>query len=291
MNEKSKELSFRERIFISDLDGTLLNEEGEILDKNSDRLNKLISRGLQFTIATARNFDSAGQILKRLNLNLPAILFNGACLTEIPSGRNQVDPKALDRVVVDKILSVSLKSCIKPLLYIFNKNHFLFYQDPVNLATQIYLDSLGIGIDIKKVDENFLNRNDIVYGIQWLGTESELKFLYEDLKRHVNDKVSLYYSRDVSMPKYFWLQCSNKTSNKGARLGDLARALGVTLSDLVVFGDNVNDVSMFVKAGKSIAMGNATDEVKKFAGEVIGTNIDNAVIKYLEANWELNPKL
>ena len=69
MNEKSKELSFRERIFISDLDGTLLNEEGEILDKNSDRLNKLISRGLQFTIATARNFDSAGQILKRLNLN------------------------------------------------------------------------------------------------------------------------------------------------------------------------------------------------------------------------------
>ena len=48
---------------------------------------------------------------------------------------------------------------------------------------------------------------------------------------------------------------------------------------------------MFVKAGKSIAMGNATDEVKKFAGEVIGINIDNAVIKYLEANWELNPKL
>ena len=289
MNENSVKIPFRERVFVSDLDGTLLNAEGGISNKNVDRLNRLISDGLKFTIATARNFDSAGQILNRLQLNFPAILFNGACIADIPSGRNRFEPKAINRLIVDEILFHSKKFGAKPLLYVFNKKHFLFYQSPVNEGTHNYLDELGGAIEIKKVGKKFLNVDDIVYGMQWVGTDGELQDLYNDLNERLSEKVSLYYSRDVSMPKYFWLQCLNKDSNKGAGLDNLAEALGISLSDLVVFGDNVNDVPMFRKAGKSIAMGNAPEEVKGCAEEVIGSNIDNSVIKYLESNWELYP--
>jgi len=288
MNKNNEELPFRERVFVSDLDGTLLNAEGRISNENADRLNRLISNGLKFTIATARNFDSAGPILSRLQLNFPAILFNGACIAEVPSGRNWMGPKVIDQLVVDEMLSQSGEFGVKPLLYAFNEKHFLFFQYPINEGTQIYLNDLGGDIELKEFSGKFLDGDNIVYGMQWIGTNNELKDLYNSFNERVSENISLYYSRDVSMPKYFWLQCLNKDSNKGSGLDNLAQSLGITLSELVVFGDNVNDIPMFKKAGKSIAMGNAREEVKKYANEVIGSNIENSLINYLESNWELN---
>ena len=135
MNDKFSLLSFRDRVFVSDLNGTLLNAEGAILDKSADRLNRLFSNGLKFTIATARNYDSASKILKRLNLNLPAILFNGTCLIEFPSGINRTEPIGVDRMIIDEILFASKNFNVTPLLYGFNERHSLFYREPVNLGT------------------------------------------------------------------------------------------------------------------------------------------------------------
>ena len=64
-------------LFISDLDGTLLLPNGTFPEEFKYRLNKLISDGMRFTIATARNYDSAYPILKGLNLIFPVVLFNG----------------------------------------------------------------------------------------------------------------------------------------------------------------------------------------------------------------------
>ena len=57
-------------LFVSDLDGTLLDREGQLSNDSVKRLNKLIDKGLNFTIATARNYDSAYPLLKGLNINV-----------------------------------------------------------------------------------------------------------------------------------------------------------------------------------------------------------------------------
>ena len=73
-------------LYISDLDGTLLLPDSSFPDNYKKRLNRLIDMGLRFTIATARNYDSAYPILKDINLNLPVILFNGVYLADFSSG-------------------------------------------------------------------------------------------------------------------------------------------------------------------------------------------------------------
>ena len=73
---KIEKLNPKEFLFISDLDGTLLEPEGKFPQDSIDRLNRLIDIGLNFSIATARNHDSAYQILNKLNIKLPVILFN-----------------------------------------------------------------------------------------------------------------------------------------------------------------------------------------------------------------------
>ena len=67
-------------LYVSDLDGTLLDGDGQLPEDSVKRINRLIDKGLNFTIATARNYDSAYPLLKGLNLKHPVILFNGVYL-------------------------------------------------------------------------------------------------------------------------------------------------------------------------------------------------------------------
>ena len=78
----------RELLYVSDLDGTLLDGNGRLSKESAKRLNRLIDKGLNLTIATARNYDSAYPLLRELNLKHPIILFNGVYLTELHTGKN-----------------------------------------------------------------------------------------------------------------------------------------------------------------------------------------------------------
>ena len=92
MNSSSLEMVSRtdpcELLYVSDLDGTLLDSDGQLPEDSIQRLNRLIDKGLNFTIATARNYDSAYPLLRGLNLKHPVILFNGVYLTELHTGVN-----------------------------------------------------------------------------------------------------------------------------------------------------------------------------------------------------------
>ena len=107
-------------LYISDLDGTLLKPEGHFPKKAADRLNRLIDKGLKFSIATARNHAAAYPPLQNLNLKLPVILFNGFYLTEFHSGRNILLSKSIPRHVVEDLLNLAGSMNIDP--FIFNSD-------------------------------------------------------------------------------------------------------------------------------------------------------------------------
>ncbi|MBP0980277.1 MAG: HAD family phosphatase, partial [Oscillospiraceae bacterium] len=65
-------------LYISDLDGTLLNSDAQISQYTADTLNSLIEKGLLFSYATARSYITAGRITKDITARFPLILYNGA---------------------------------------------------------------------------------------------------------------------------------------------------------------------------------------------------------------------
>ena len=94
-------------LFISDLDGTLLNGNAEVTEFTRDTLNRLMAKGLNFTAATARTLASAGKILSGLDLKLPVILMNGVLIYDMAE-KKYVKINSLSRELCGLIIGLSL---------------------------------------------------------------------------------------------------------------------------------------------------------------------------------------
>jgi hydroxymethylpyrimidine pyrophosphatase-like HAD family hydrolase len=80
----------------------------------------------------------------------------------------------------------------------------------------------------------------------------------------------------------YYLDVTNKNANKGAVVEYLSTHLGMPAKEIAAIGDQPNDVLMFKRSGFSIAMGNASDEVKAQAAAVTDSYNDEGFAKAME---------
>ena len=71
------------KMIISDVDGTLLDENHQIPEENKNAIKRYIESGGLFSLATGRTEKSAVSIQRELSINIPVILYNGARITDI----------------------------------------------------------------------------------------------------------------------------------------------------------------------------------------------------------------
>jgi 5-amino-6-(5-phospho-D-ribitylamino)uracil phosphatase len=273
----------RKYLYVSDLDGTLLDGEGHLSEDSIKRLNKLIDKGLNFTIATARNYDSAYPLLKDINLKHPVILFNGVYLTELHTGANLEFSDFISLDIIRKMISIVDAHNIEPFVYTYGDKHLVYYRNANNLGAQSYLEVISSDQRACKVDRFVFSQSESVSGFLLIDSVEVLEPVYNELKSLYSDELNIYFAPDVSNPNFFWLQGFHQEANKGKMLKQMTQFLGISLSNTVVFGDYLNDLDMFKVAGHAIAVENALPEVKLAADHVISSNIDKGVILYLES--------
>ena len=80
-----------------------------------------------------------------------------------------------------------------------------------------------------------------------------------------------------------WYKFTPKSATKENAIQEMARALGIALSDMIAFGDDYADIGMLKLCGTGIAMGNAIPEVKEAADLIIGSNDRDGITEYLES--------
>jgi len=278
--------NLKDFLFISDLDGTLLLPDGSFPEKSKNRLNRLISDGMQFTIATARNYDSAHPILKGLNIEFPVVLFNGVYLADFHSGEILEHTEFIDKSVIDSMLDLAKINKIEPFIYTFGNQHQVYYRKAINTGSTAYLNSLKKDDRVRQVSEFVFQEGENISGFLLIGTLENLNPIYNGLKENHFDHLNLYFAEDVSMKGYYWLQSFHQQANKGNMVEKLAERLNFPLSKTLVFGDYLNDLDLFRVARYSVAMENALPEVKKCANKIIGHNSQGAVLDFLESIWE-----
>ena len=273
-------------LFISDLDGTLLLPNGTFPEEFKYRLNKLISDGMRFTIATARNYDSAHPILKGLDIKFPVVLFNGVYLADFHSGEILEHTQFIDKTVVDSMLNLAKINKIEPFIYTFGNQHQVYYRKATNTGSTAYLNSLKKDDRVRQVLEFVFQEDENISGFLLIGTLEKLNPIYHGLKENHFEHLNLYFAEDVSMKGYYWLQSFHQQANKGNMVERLVKRLNFPLSKTLVFGDYLNDLDMFRVARYSVAMENALPEVKESANKIIGHNSQGAVLDFLESIWE-----
>lgn len=282
MNEKRKHMK---TLYITDLDGTLLNSKAELTKKTKSMLSEAINSGALFTVATARTFATVLQMFSEVNLKLPLILMNGVMIFDTEENKI-LTCKSLDNDTLAGIFEIYNKHGVYPLVY-RNKDKYLEieYYSTDNPYQMKYINART-----EKSGKEFVfspefsydGKGEVIY-IVTLDTYDKILPLYEDIS-NVTGISSVFY-RDNYTDCYF-LEIFAKKTSKGTAMEEVKKLIGA--EQIIAFGDNLNDMEMFRYADESYAVGNACDELKRVATSVIGTNDDDAVAKFILENYMEN---
>ena len=265
-------------LFISDLDGTLLNSNAELTDFTVNTINSLIEKGMFFTYATAGTEYSAGNIIKRLNINVPCIVNNGAEIYDRQSGK-YVRKADIPTDAVTTIINAFTENNVGMFMFKFKGEKFgTCYTDNLNELMQEYVRSRRkTGQPLWKCsDLHSENDGNVVYLTSTGDYEKLLPI--ERIAASIEGLDHVFYE-DTYTGKHY-LEIFSENASKANGLKFLREKYD--FDKIVVFGDNLNDLSMFKVADVKIAVKNAKEELKKFADFVIGSNDDDGVAKWLK---------
>ena len=266
-------------LFVTDLDGTLINSKREVPKKSLEILNKLIENGINFTVATARTPATAVEILQNLNLKLPVALMNGVLIYDTKELK-YIDIKAIEKETVNKVLDIFKAYNKNPLVYGVKDNHlWVYHKDFENVYEYNFYKERADKILKTFVNvENYngsLSDSNVINFVAFDNYE-KIKAIAEEVK--CIEGITVNYYKDVYEDCYF-LEAYSSEASKANGIKYLSKY--IEYSKVICFGDNLNDIPMFELANEAYATANATEEIKKIATEVIGSCEDNGVAEFL----------
>lgn len=268
------------RLFVSDLDGTLLNSNAEISDVAADIINRGIEQGLEFTISTARTPTTALKIIDRLNLKLPVMMMNGVLIYDMEK-KQYIKKTVLDETVVMVLLGLIKLKGLSCFLYSLADDQFFAYYDSVDSVSLNYFRNERIMKYNKKFTEvedlSLVAGKDIIY-CMLREPKEKLENLYRELAVVKGVKTEFY--PDIYSDDYYMLEIYSDQASKKEALTYL-RTAG-HYDSVVSFGDNLNDKALLEASDYFYAVANAHPEIQNMADSVIPSNDEDGVARFLE---------
>ena len=274
-------------VYVSDLDGTLLSDDGTLSAFSGESLRQLLRERLPFTVASARSVASIRPILAGLKLDLPIIEFNGAFISDLESGQHLVT-NSIERAVVEDVYQlISAHGCIPFVSTFDGAEDRLYYQDITNEGMRSFLRDRQRHRDkrLRHSEDLTICFGDAVVCFTVIGANDVLSVLRSVIVGRHPHEVETDCFEDRYFPGWYWLTVHDHRATKDRAIRILLGERGLESSEVVVFGDSSNDIKMFQAADRAIAVANATDELKTFATEVIGSNNEDSVVQYILTDW------
>ena len=269
-------------LYVSDLDGTLLSSNALLNEDVPERLNRLIDKGLCFTVATARTYATVNSIMKDVHLTYPMILMNGVMLYD-PVNKSCINAEIIERDSVEYILKGRKKFGVTGFAYALSPENSKMATYYEKIATEhmekFYVERRDVyHKPFSKVEqlEDILGEDIIYFSICY--DEEILRPFYEYLQK--DEKLNLNFYKDVYGDGLWYLEISHKNASKYHGVQKLRAMLQPDA--ITGMGDNLNDIPLFEACDRCCAVGNAHKEVKERADYVLDTNLNAGVVKFLE---------
>ncbi|MDQ3232973.1 MAG: Cof-type HAD-IIB family hydrolase [Pseudobdellovibrionaceae bacterium] len=261
-------------VFI-DLDGTLLNRQAQVSERNNACLKKLVAQGVHIVIATGRPVESIRRLVAQIQSPSPVISLSGSMVHKSLFG----EPLAAQIIPFETMHSL-LEVCrglggVKNILLDEAEGFYALQDDPV-------IDEF-IGMYGKK--PNMFTYDNVPQGPVLsilVHAREDRRAIYETLQDQFGDLVHFTYFRE-----YPWIELSAFEANKGQAMSIVCQHLGIALEETIAIGDGANDLEMIAAAGLGIAMENGDDEVKAVADRVAPHHTQDGVAQILEEIFQL----
>ena len=253
---------------ITDLDDTLFNEKVKISDYTMGVMQECLRRGIRVIPASGRAQASMEPFVRSLNTGLPYIACNGAQLVN-------PDHTLLDSLTLD--VDTTRDIC----RFFIDRNEYV----------QVYRDRMLYYAE--ECAESQLYKNHTIMEGQAVGdlmaflTFETPKVLCVAAPERIAEMYPIARAQfagrailEVSKP--FYLEATPLEADKGKAIERLAKHMTIVPERTFVFGDSLNDVSMYSFTENSVAMGNGREEAKKAARFVCGSNLEDGMARFVQ---------
>ena len=267
------------RLFAFDLDGTLLNSKKELSSKTIKALAEISDAHMLITFASGRIKSSIRQYLQHCSFPVSILALNGATV--------YADSKHGDRKIYDASLSPEYA------------DYPIEYSEKNFIAANYYFDEQLYAVKNQKTApwlELYFNQTRSTYvfesSLNRFFGKSPSKIIFISSPQ-ILDEQQRFFTKLWGSSIYlcrtwdYYLEFLNPLANKGLGLKALADFYQISMDEIISFGDALNDIPMLQMAGFSVAVNNASEEVKNAAKRVSTWDNDQDAIMH---EWELIKK-
>lgn len=262
-------------LYVSDLDGTLLQSNERTSGYTNNIINRLTAQGMLFSYATARSYHTARKVTAGMTADIPLIVYNGAFVIDNVTGERLLE--TYFDASADALLDDLFAHNVYPIVYaiIGGQEKFSFVPELCTRGMRLFLDSRKGDIRMNVLHHADALHTGNQFYITCIDEPEKLRPLYEKYR----GAYHCVFSRDIYSGEQ-WLEIMPQAATKANAIRQLRSLLHC--ERLVVFGDGKNDIDMFQLADESYAVQNADDELKQLATAVIPSNDADGVAHWLE---------
>ncbi|MCQ2010182.1 MAG: Cof-type HAD-IIB family hydrolase [Sporolactobacillus sp.] len=268
-------------LYVSDLDGTLLNSQSKLSEYSMSTINQLIESGMSFSYATARSLVSASVVTKRLRTPIPVIIYNGAFIVDAQTGE-RLDSASFNERDIRNVAEWLTERSLYPLVYSFvnEVERVSWLKGYENDGMLHYLHSRRGDPRLRSVDTiSDLYAGDVFY-FTCIGEQKPMSKIHQWFDQ--DSRYQCIFQQELYREEY-WCEVMPSQATKANAIVRLRELMG--FDRIVSFGDRVNDLSMFSISNESYAVENAVDELKEQATGIIESNDEDGVARWLELHF------
>jgi hypothetical protein len=251
------------------VDGTLVTSEKLLTERAVAAVAELHKRGIPFTIISSRPPRGMRMLLTPLHISLPIAAFNGGIIAT--PQLDTISEHLISQEAARRALELFQAQEVQ--MWVFSGQDWLVRRREAPLVDH---EEHTVGFAPKVVADlaPFLGRAAKIVGVSQ--DHDLLARCEKDLSSELTRQATVVRSQA------YYLDITHPLANKGDGLSALANALNASTDEIAVIGDGRNDIAMFIRSGFSVAMGNASAEVKAKASEVTASNDDEGFAKAIE---------
>lgn len=245
------------KLIVTDLDGTLLNDDKEITAQTIETMRRAQAEGILVTVATGRMYTAAVHFAKQIGVDLPVICCNGGQVKKV--GEEPIFARHFSASVAGAVIAECYRRDWYVQWYIGDQAY------AKEFSPQFFGNYKRIeNFNVNEVGADFQPYLNGVIQIVIRDLGGRIGTIREVLGAKFGGQVTFQQHTDISV------DVTPQGINKAVGIAALIKTLGIKKEEVMAFGDADNDIAMLAYVGTGVAMENALDQVKEVADLITG---------------------
>lgn len=252
------------KLIVTDMDGTLLNENGHLPEGFMDILDRIRAKDIKLVAASGRPYYTLQTNFGPIGNYLSYICENGALVVD---NNKVIYESVIDKNNVSEVIAAA-KEIESNVVILCSANSAY-----VENCSEEHLSEIKKYYTCLEVVDDLFKITDPIIKITICNLENSHENLDNFFKPKFEEKLNVVGSGLI------WIDISNKNVNKGTALENLMSAYNISREETMVFGDYYNDIEMLKIAEYSFVMENAPDDMKQYGKYIAASNTEAGVLR------------